>query len=124
MTQQCNSSSQFAMNLPELLLRVGNDRDLVIELIAIFKKKYPPMLLPLQESIASQGSNRVETTSHAFRGMLSCLSATRAASLAKRLEQMGRDGKTSEMADVLTSFENEMTNLLPELDDYTTKVEL
>jgi HPt (histidine-containing phosphotransfer) domain-containing protein len=124
MTEQRNSSSQFAMNLPDLLLRVGNDRDLVIELITIFKKKYPPQLLLLQESIASQDVSCVETTSHALIGMLSCLSATRAASLAKHLEQMARDGKTMEMEDVLTSFENEVTNLLTELDDYTTKVEL
>jgi HPt (histidine-containing phosphotransfer) domain-containing protein len=124
MTQHRDSSSHFAMNLPELLLRVDNDRDLVIELIIIFKKKYPPLLLLLQESIACQETNRVETASHALGGMLSCLSATRAASLAKWLEQMGRDGKTRGMADVLTSFENEVANLLPELDDYTKKVEL
>lgn len=123
MTQQRDGSLQFAINLPELLLRVDNDRDLVIELITIFKKRYPPLLFLLHGSIASQDTNRVETTSHALRGMLSCLSATRAAALAERLEQMGRDGKTREMAGVLTLFENELANLLPELDEYTSKAE-
>ena len=124
MTLQRDGSLQDAMDLQELLIRVDNDRDLVIELIAIFKKKYPPLLLLLQESIACQDTNRVETTSHALRGMLSCLSASRAVALAKRLEQMGRDGKTWEMTDLLTLFENELANLMPELDEYSTKVEL
>jgi HPt (histidine-containing phosphotransfer) domain-containing protein len=121
MTQQRDTPLQVAMNLPELLLRVDNGRDFVIELIAIFKKKYPPLLLLLQESIACQDTNRVETTSHALRGMLSCLSATRAVALDRRLEQMESDGKIWEMADLVTLFENELANLLPELDEYTTK---
>jgi HPt (histidine-containing phosphotransfer) domain-containing protein len=123
-TQRRDTPLQVAMNLPEILLRMDNDRDLIIELVAIFKKKYPPLLLLLQESIACQDTNRVETTSHALRGMLSCLSASRAVALAKRLEQMGRDGKTWEMTDLLTLFENELANLMPELDEYSTKVEL
>jgi HPt (histidine-containing phosphotransfer) domain-containing protein len=124
MTQQRDSSLQTAMDLSDLLMRVDNDHDLVIELIAIFKRKYPPTLLLLQESVAREDTNRVEITSHTLKGMLLCLSATRAAALAERLEQMGRDGKTSRLSAVLTLFEEEVANLLPELDGYATKAKL
>jgi hypothetical protein len=53
--------------------------------------------------------------------MLSGLSVTRGAAIASRIEQMGRDGKTSELADALTLLESEVANLAPELDSYVAK---
>jgi HPt (histidine-containing phosphotransfer) domain-containing protein len=124
MTQQRHRSSQVSANLSELLVRVDNDRDLVRELIVIFKEQFPLLLRQLQESVALEDTNRVETASHALKGMLSCLSATRAAALAGRLEQMGREGKTSGLSDVLTLFEDEAEKLLPELDGYAAETKL
>jgi HPt (histidine-containing phosphotransfer) domain-containing protein len=122
MTQWHDSSTQSAMNLPELLNRLDNDRDLLIELITIFHKKYPVLLLQLQSHIGCKDANKVISASHALKGMLLCLSATRAAALAGRLEQMGVDGESCGLPWVLTLFENEVAILLEELDSYTTKV--
>ncbi len=41
-------SSQAAVNLPELLVRVDNDRELLCELIEIFKGDFPRLLQELQ----------------------------------------------------------------------------
>jgi len=122
MTQQHDSSTQAAMNLPELLIRLDNDRDLLIELIAIFQKKYPDLLLQLQAHVDCKDANKVESASHALKGMLLSLSATRAAALAARLEQMGGGGESCRLPEVLTLFENEVAKLLEELESYTTKV--
>src|ERR1700722_10890076 len=122
MTQQHDSSTQCAMNLSELLIRLDNDRDLLIELIAIFQKKYPVLLLQLQAYVDCNDANRVESTSHALKGMLLCLSAPRAAALAGRLEQMGGDRESCRLTEVLTLFEDEVAKLLEELDRYTTEV--
>ncbi len=53
MTVHSDRLSQVGMNLPELLLRVENDLDLLNELIGIFKEEYPPLLQVLRESIAN-----------------------------------------------------------------------
>jgi len=124
MTQQRDRSSEVAVNLPELLVRVDNDRDLMCELFGIFKEEFPPLLRLLQESVARGDTKRVETTSHALTGMLSGLSATPAAKLAQRLEQMARAEEMLGLADALKLFEQAVANLLPELDRYTTKAEL
>jgi HPt (histidine-containing phosphotransfer) domain-containing protein len=121
MAQQTDSSIKSAMNLPELLIRLDNDRDLLIELIVIFQKKYPVLLLQLQAHVNCKDANKVESVSHALKGMLLCLSATRAAALAGLLEQMGGDGKSCRLTEALTLFEEEVTKLLEELDRYTTK---
>jgi HPt (histidine-containing phosphotransfer) domain-containing protein len=124
MTQECDRPTQVAVNLPELLARVDNDRELMCELFGIFKHEFPPLLRLLQESVACGDTKRVETTSHALTGMLSGLSATPAAKLAQRLEQMARAEEMLGLADALKLFEQAVANLLPELDRYTTKAEL
>jgi HPt (histidine-containing phosphotransfer) domain-containing protein len=122
MTQQDNHSSQGAVNLGELLTRVENDHELLRELIDIFKKDLPCLLQSLQKSVAREDMKNVEATSHALKGMLSGLSVTQAAATASRLEQMGREGNTSELADALTLLESELADLLPELDVYASEV--
>jgi two-component system, sensor histidine kinase and response regulator len=111
-------SSQAAVNLPELLVRLDDDRELLCELIEIFKGDFPRLLQELRQSVARKDLTKVESVSHALKGMLSGLSVTRAAAIAARLEQMGRDGKTSELAQSLALLEHEVTDLLPELDGY------
>jgi HPt (histidine-containing phosphotransfer) domain-containing protein len=64
----------------------------------------------------------VEVSSHALKGMLSALSVTRAAAIASRLEQMGRDGKTEGLTDVLILIEREVANSMPELDTYIAEM--
>jgi HPt (histidine-containing phosphotransfer) domain-containing protein len=124
MTTQGDRSSRVAVDLPDLLLRVDNDLDLVGELIDIFKEEFPRLLQLLQESVAREDMKNVEATSHAMKGMLSGLSVTRAAAVASRLEQMGREGRSSGLADDLTLLECEVSNALPELNAYTTKKKL
>jgi len=124
MTQQGDRPREVAVNLPELLTRLDNDRDLMCELIGIFKEEFPPLLRLLQECVTSGDTRRVETTSHALTGMLSGLSVTRAAKQAQRLEQMARAGETAGLTDALTVFEQSLAHLLPELEGYITKAEL
>ena len=125
MTQQPerDGPSQVAVNLPELLTRVDNDRELMCELFGIFKHEFPPLLRQLQESVASGNTKRVETTSHALTGMLSGLSAMPAAKLAQRLEQIARAEETLGLADALKLFEQAVAPLLTEVDSYTAKAE-
>jgi two-component system, sensor histidine kinase and response regulator len=121
MTQQHGRSSQIAVNLPELLVRVENDHDLLCELIDIFKEDFPHRMQSLRESVARGDMKNVEATSHALKGMLSGLSVTGAAALAAGLEQMAREGKTTGLTEALALFESKVADLLPELDAYAEK---
>ena len=121
MTRQGDRLSQVGVNLPELLLRVENDLDLLGELIGIFREEFPRLLQCLQDSITREDMKNVEAASHALKGMLSGLSVTRAAAIASQLEQMARDEKTSGIPEILALFEREVANLLEELDTYTAE---
>ena len=119
MTQKDDRSSQGTVNLGELLTRVENDRELLCELIGIFKEDFPRLLQSLQQSVAREDMKNVQATSHALKGMLSGLSVTQAAATASRLEQMGREGQTSGLTDALALLESELAQSLPELDACT-----
>jgi len=119
MTKQTDHSPGPAVDFSDLLMRVGNDHELVRELFEMFKKEFPHLLESLQESVRCGDTKRVETTSHTLKGMLSSLSVTRAAAAAARLEQIGREEERPELRDALENFEHEVTGLLLELDSYT-----
>jgi len=109
-------SSLPAMNLEELLIRVENDRELLCQLLGIFKTEFPRLLERLQQSVARQDVKNVEAASHAMKGMLSGISAIQAAVTASRLEEMGRNKEVSGLSDTLALFESQWADLLPELD--------
>jgi two-component system sensor histidine kinase/response regulator len=123
MRRQDDRSAQVAVNLPELLIRVDNDRDLLRELIEIFKEEFPRLLLQLREHIVRGDLKSVESTSHGLKGMLSGLSAMRAADVAARIEQMGRDRNSSGLNDDVALLEREVERVLPELDASINKAE-
>lgn len=116
--QESECSSPCSLNLPELLARVDNDRDLLCELIGIFKQELPRLVESLKESVQRQEMKNLVATSHTLKGMLLGLSATRAATIAASLEQMAREGETAQLSDAVTVLVRDLGDLIPELDAY------
>jgi HPt (histidine-containing phosphotransfer) domain-containing protein len=123
MTEKGYRYPQAAVNLTDLLARVENDRELMRELIGIFKEDFPYLLQSLQESVARQDVKKVQDTSHALKGMLSGLSVMQAAATASRLEQMAREGNTSGLTVALALLESQVAQLFPELDAYAEEAQ-
>jgi CheY-like chemotaxis protein/HPt (histidine-containing phosphotransfer) domain-containing protein len=114
--------SSLIFDHAELLARVENDRELLRDLLAIFKEEFPRQLLALREAVEAGDGDRVATAAHTLRGMLSNLSATQAAATAARLEQMGRKKETLGFQEAFVAFENDASRLLPQLDACLTEV--
>jgi HPt (histidine-containing phosphotransfer) domain-containing protein len=72
----------------------------------------------LEDAVSREEMKTVEATSHTLKGMLANLSATRASLAASRLEDIGRSGKRSQLAEALAAMKSEVAALLPELDAY------
>jgi HPt (histidine-containing phosphotransfer) domain-containing protein len=110
------------IDLPELLARVENDRELMRELLLIFKEEFPQRLQALRDGVASMNAERVAAEAHALKGMLSNLAAGPAASAAARLEELGRNQELSEFQEACASFENISKELLLQLDGCIAEV--
>jgi PAS domain S-box-containing protein len=106
----------------ELLARVDNDRELLRDLLMIFKDEFPRHLLALREAVEAKDGKRVAAVAHTMKGMLSNLAATQAAATAARLEQMGRQEEASGYPEAFAAFESDAMKLLPQLDACMTEV--
>ena len=106
----------------ELLARVDNDRELLQELLQIFKEEFPRHLLALRQAVDSSNGDRVASTAHALKGMLLNLAANHAAASVSRLEQLGRSGDLPACQEAFAVFEKDATILLPQLEACVAEV--
>ena len=109
-------SSNLIFDHGELLRRVDNDRELLHDLLTIFKEEFPRHLQALREAVDSGDGKLVAVAAHTLRGMLLNLAAGQAAAAVARLEQMGRSGEPSGIQDAFTAFEKDAMKLLPQLN--------
>jgi HPt (histidine-containing phosphotransfer) domain-containing protein len=124
MTNPNQPSNEPAIDFPELLARVDNDRELLLDLMAIFKEDFPRHVRELTDVIAARDLKKLTIVSHTLKGMLANLAVSRAAAAAGKLEQLGRDNATGpEIADALHAFQREIHGLLPEMEAYMAEVQ-
>src|ERR1700722_12264310 len=83
--------NESAIDFAELLDRVDNDRELLLDLMSIFKEDFPRHVRELSDVIGAHDLKKISVVSHTLKGMLANLAVTRATSAAARLEQLGRD---------------------------------
>ncbi|HYL85794.1 MAG TPA: Hpt domain-containing protein [Candidatus Angelobacter sp.] len=111
-----------SINVKELLTRVENDRELMLDLLAIFKEEFPGRQQALRQAVQSLDAPRVAAEAHALKGMLSNLAAREAAGAAARLEQMGKRGETSKFGEALAAFDATAKELLAQVDSCLAEV--
>jgi HPt (histidine-containing phosphotransfer) domain-containing protein len=109
-------------NPQELLARVENDRELLCELLTIFKHEFPRHLKALENAVARKDPAETASISHTLKGMLANLSVTKAAASAARLEQLARAGETASFEQAFAVLAQEVHGLLPAMESYVAKV--
>jgi HPt (histidine-containing phosphotransfer) domain-containing protein len=110
------------IDFAELLARVENDRELMRDLLVIFKEEFPRYYQALHDAVASLDAKQVASEAHSLKGMLSNLAASETAEAAARIEQLGRSGETSEFARSLAAFDGLAKELLRQVDSCVAEV--
>jgi CheY-like chemotaxis protein len=82
-----------ALDPDDILARVEGDRELLGELIDIFRAESPHMLNDLERQLDAQDAQGVARVAHPLRGSVASFGARLAAQAAHTLEMMGRDGE-------------------------------
>ena len=122
MSTEKSFGSASGFNFPELLARVENDREILQELVSIFKKEFPAQLQDLRAAIVHQDTARVANLSHALKGMLTNLAVTGAANGAFTIEKLARQGDKASLGKAFADFEQQVRGLLPEMEACLTEV--
>lgn len=110
------------VNLPELLARLDDDRELLRDLLSIFKEDFPGHLQALRDAVTSKDRKQTMLVSHTLKGMLLNLAVTKAAACAAQLENLAKEGAEAQLKDALAEFEREVDGLLPEMETHVTEV--
>jgi HPt (histidine-containing phosphotransfer) domain-containing protein len=106
------------VNFPELLLRVDNDRELLRDLIIIFRDEFPNLVQDLRQAIANNNSKQAITASHTLKGMLANLAVSRATAAAAELEQKASMNDSASLQQSFSDFERETSGLMKEMESY------
>ena len=94
MNKDHRSPEAASVNLNELLARVDNDRELLRDLLSIFKHEFPDHLQGLRNAETRNDAAKAASISHTLKGMLANLAVTKGADSASRLERLARAGRS------------------------------
>jgi HPt (histidine-containing phosphotransfer) domain-containing protein len=97
------------------LARVGDDEELLAELVKIFLDDYPNSLSTIDEAVAKLDSSLLEKAAHTLKGAVSNFGAEAVVKEAFDLERQARSGDLSRATESLQRLHNVLKQLDYEL---------
>jgi len=91
--------------------RIGDDPELLQELIGIFCETSPALLQKIRLAVTETNGLALRNAAHALKGSVSNFAATRAYEVSGRLEVMGETGVFTDAASACALLEQEMAAL-------------
>lgn len=110
------------IDFDELLERTENDKELMRDLLTIFREEFPQRLQALREALESLNAANVAMEAHALKGMLSNLAAVEASVAAAELERLGRSNETSKLVESFPHFDVIAKELLRQVEAAMSEV--
>jgi PAS domain S-box-containing protein len=98
--------------LTAALRAVGDDRELLAELTALFVDDYPKRLIELRGAVADADAERLRHAAHALKGAVGTFGAAVAHRLAAELEALAEDDRLPEAPAILSRLEVEIERLV------------
>lgn len=115
-------NNEPVLNPMELLERVEGDRELLQELVGLFREDWPKQMEALRGAAATKDARGVIAASHTLKGMLANLTAAKAATMAASLEMAARGGKCWFTDGDLAGLEREITRVDAALEGMSAEV--
>ena len=99
----------------DILARVEGNRDLLAEMVDIFRAEWPRLLANLKHSVETGDATGVQEAAHAIKGTVGNFSGHAAAEAARALEVMGQQGVLTGTAAAVERLEREVGHLAQDL---------
>lgn len=106
------------LDLPELLTRVENDRELLNELLMMFRDELPGLQSALRNLVDLGDLAQAAKVAHTLKGMSANMSIKRGTALIAQVELAAQTGDISAVEDSLTAFDSEMAALSAAVDAF------
>lgn len=103
--------NQDVIDLVEVLERVQNDRELLIELFDIFSEDYPAKVVAIKEAVAKKDFIQIRDVAHSMKGASGNISAKKVNASFLKIEQMAKNN-------ILTGIEEALKELAENLQEF------
>ncbi|HEX2715032.1 MAG TPA: Hpt domain-containing protein, partial [Candidatus Acidoferrales bacterium] len=105
-----------------LLERVEGHRTLLAELVELFLGDYPRLLAGVRDAAARGDAKALMRAAHTVRSTLGRFAAPAATAAALQLEEIGRRGELTRVAEACAALEKEIERLKPLLAEFRQEV--
>ncbi|MCB0344818.1 MAG: Hpt domain-containing protein [Bdellovibrionales bacterium] len=85
----------------DALQRLGDDKELYLELLQVFQDESDSMYGAVKEAVASGNPDQIDRAAHTLKGACSNISAVEARELAMQIERAGKNSDMSKAAELL-----------------------
>jgi two-component system sensor histidine kinase/response regulator len=111
--QQCAAGDGAGpvLDREEALIRVGGDRQLLQELVEVFREECPVMMGEIRNAIQTGDAGKLKRMAHSLKSAVGTLGGKAAFELALRMEAMGREGDLGQAGATLPVLEQAIHQL-------------
>lgn len=110
-------AGRLVLDVAQLRDRLGDDEELVADVIRLYLEDYPQRLDAIAAAIEARDFARVRAEAHTLKGSASSLAGGRVAEAARRLEEIAATGDAALAGQRLASLLSEAEQLAAALRD-------
>ncbi len=97
--------SEPIVDLKDVLERVQDDKELLVELFAIYEEDFINKRKSLGEAVAAKDITKIKEIAHSMKGSSGNVSIKPMYAACLQLEQLAKENKTDGMAELLTAID-------------------
>lgn len=106
-----HSSADEVMNTRDALNRLGDDEELLRDIMQIYLEDAPAMIEKIHKAVAESDANSLQRAAHSLKGLAATLSAHEVASAAARLEHIAASRNLGEAAQSAAEVDQRVSEL-------------
>jgi two-component system, sensor histidine kinase and response regulator len=104
-------STKEVMDVRDALNRLGDDEDLLRDIVQIFLEDVPGMIEKIHKAVAETDANSLQRAAHSLKGLTATLSAHGVVSAAAQLEHIATSRNLAEAAQAAAEVERRVNEL-------------
>ncbi len=93
--------SELALDLPDVMERVGDDKELLLELLDIYQEDFVKKRQALGDAVAAGDIVKIKEVAHSMKGASGNISAKSMHASCLQLEQLAKSNTTAGMQDLV-----------------------
>jgi HPt (histidine-containing phosphotransfer) domain-containing protein len=105
------SPSDEVMNVPDALQRLGDDMELLRDIVQIYLEDAPVMIERIRAAIKQSDANALQRAAHSLKGLAATLSASEVVGAAVRLEHIAASRNLADAATTAAEVEQRVQAL-------------